>query len=296
MKEVSQPVIHTKDLVYGEAGEDRLVARCYVPNRPIGHGVVMVHGGAWTVNDRTTPWFVSESLARKGLTVLSLDFRCGPEHSHPAASCDVVAGMRYFRIQAGEFGINPNTIGLMGSSSGGHLALFSGLNSHRSDHQSTKVHVGGETFSETTKVSAAPAYLVALWPVSDPPYRYRFAKETGRTDLVRAHDGYFGSLESMEDASVQRSLRSGEASRPPPVLIVQPGNDANVPESMTLDLVNALQERDGEVSYKYMPGLPHAFAYSPSPDSERCCELIWYFAKDQVRRLDQSESITPRSR
>ncbi|GIT39844.1 MAG: hypothetical protein Ct9H300mP8_10400 [Gammaproteobacteria bacterium] len=34
----------------------------------------------------------------------------------------------------------------------------------------------------------------------------------------------------MQHASVQRVLMSGEATHVPPVMIVQPGEDANVPE------------------------------------------------------------------
>lgn len=243
----------------------------------------MVHGGAWTANDRTTPWYVSSSLARKGLTVLSLDFRCGPNFGHPSASADVVAGVRFLRYHAKEFDVDSGSIGLIGSSSGGHLVLFAGLNSHRADLQGTNICFGEGSFGAVLDVSASPAYIVALWPVSNPTYRYEFAQKEGREDLVRAHDGYFGSLQQMNDASVQRTLRSGEATDPPPVMVVQPGNDANVPEEMTLDLIQALQERDAEVTYRYMAQLPHAFAYQPSTEAERCCEYVWDFVRDQLQ-------------
>ena len=68
----------------------------------------------------------------------------------------------------------------------------------------------------------------------------------------------------MQNASVQRILRSNEATHVPPVMIVQPGEDANVPEAMTLDLVSSYQARNGSVQYRYLPDLPHAFAYQPS--------------------------------
>lgn len=283
MPERAQPNVKYEDVVFAEVQNQQLLARCYRSEHSIGHGIVMVHGGAWTVNDRTTPWFVSNSLARKGLTVLSLDFRCGPDFIHPSASADVVAGVRFLRLNAKEFGVRQESIGLIGSSSGGHLVLFAGLNSHREDHQGTRVRLDNRQFGEAREVSAKPAYIVALWPVSNPTYRYEFAQRQGRNELVRAHDGYFGSLLRMEDASVQRSLRSGEATNPPPVMVVQPGNDANVPEEMTLDLVQALQERNAEVTYRYMAGLPHAFTYQPSANAERCCDYIWEFLKDQLQ-------------
>ena len=288
MAEKTQPKVRYEDVVFAQAQDQQLLARCYRSELSIGHGIVMVHGGAWTANDRTTPWFVSESLARKGLTVLSLDFRCGPNFTHPSASCDVVAGVRFLRYHAKEFGVSSESIGLIGSSSGGHLALFAGLNSHREDHQMTQIRVEDTEFEDGRDISANPAYIVALWPVSDPEYRYLFAQSTGRDDLVRAHKGYFGSFEQMEDASVQRTLRSGEAIQPPPTMVVQPGNDANVPEELTMDLIQALQERNTEVTYRYMANLPHAFAYRPSSDAHRCCEYIWTFVRDQLKVSERS--------
>ena len=160
----TQPKVKHEDVVFAEAQDQKLLARCYRSEYSIGHGIVMVHGGAWTANDRTTPWFVSESLARKGLTVLSLDFRCGPNFTHPAASADVVAGIRFLRFHAKEFGVHAESVGLIGSSSGGHLVLFAGMNSQREDHQTTQICVDEERFEEVRDITASPAYIVALWP------------------------------------------------------------------------------------------------------------------------------------
>lgn len=242
----------------------------------------MVHGGAWTANDRTTPWVVCEALARKGLTVLSLDFRCGPDHRHPAASADIAAGMRFFKLHSDEFGIDANRIGIIGSSSGGHLVLYTGLLPDVPEHRTTAVKVDSTTFDSDSDESAEPAYIVALWPVSNPMYRYSYAKRVNRAELIAAHDGYFGSEAVMVEASVQRVLGEVVNLHPPPTLIVQPGEDSNVPEAMTLDLLRMLQSRDADLTYRYMPRLPHAFAYEPSPDSERCADYVWSFIREKL--------------
>jgi len=196
------------------------------------------------------------------MLVASLDFRCGPDFQHPTASADIAAGVRYLRVHANELEIDPDTLGLIGSSSGGHLVLLTALKPDVPEHTTTPI-LPRENEDEGF-CSAEVLYVVALWPVSDPPVRYRYAQESGRGELVAAHDGYFGSLDQMHHASVQRILRSNEATHVPPVMIVQPGEDANVPEAMTLDLVSSYQARNGSVQYRYLPGLPHAFAYQPS--------------------------------
>ena len=271
------PEVIWRDLSYANADGIDLLARCYTSEHSVGEGIVMVHGGAWTANDRTTPWVVCEALARKGLTVLSLDFRCGPNHQHPAASADIAAGIRFFKLHAGEFEINAERIGIIGSSSGGQLVLYTGLLPDIPEHQTTAVKIDAATIDRENRESARPAYIIALWPVSNPLYRYSYAKRVDRPELVAAHDGYFGTEAAMVEASVPRVLAEVADLQPPPTLVIQPGEDANVPESMTLDLLRMLQTRDAELTYRYMPGLPHAFAYEPSRHSERCTDYVWSF-------------------
>ncbi|HEY8539673.1 MAG TPA: prolyl oligopeptidase family serine peptidase, partial [Steroidobacteraceae bacterium] len=111
---------------------------------------------------------------------------------------------------------------------------------------------------------AAVRYVIALWPVSNPAYRYDYAQRVGRAELVRAHDAYFGTRERMEEASVPRILRAKQATHQPPLLVVQPGNDGNIPLEMTFDLMQAYQEAGGRVDYLFYPGEPHAFGHRPS--------------------------------
>src|SRR3989442_2179531 len=104
-----------------------LLARVYRPkNGPMQNlpALVDVHGGAWNANDRTVGAQHGRGLAACGLVVVSLDFRQGPDHQHPAASADVAAGVRWARANARELQIDAGRIGLTGHSSGGHLALL----------------------------------------------------------------------------------------------------------------------------------------------------------------------------
>lgn len=269
--------IFETDVPYAATHGIELLGRVYQSEKSNGHGIVMVHGGAWTANDRLTPHVMSRLLANRGLVVLSLDFRCGPTFQHPAASADIAAGIRYFRAHAAEYGINPDRIGLIGSSSGGHLVLYIALQPNALMHQTTPV-----VDCEQGSVDASVAYVIALWPVSNPLARFEFAIEVGRHELVRAHQGYFGSREAMHQASVQRVLRSREYTHLPPTFIVQPGEDTNVPQFMTNDLLSAFRGVGIEVEYLHMPGLPHAFAYEASADTDICEAAVWDFIRPRI--------------
>ena len=239
----------------------------------------MVHGGAWTANDRHTPAVLCQHLAAAGFTVFSLDFRDGRNGKHPCAVQDITAGIRYVRANAAALGVDAEKIGLIGSSSGGHLVLLSALQPDSAAHRGTRIYVGSE-IEDAADISATVRCVAALWPVSDPLVRFQYAQRVGRDELVAAHLRYYRNESHMRQASVQRVLRDGEAEALPPLLLVQPGDDANVPRPMTLDLVREYQQAGGALRYHFIPGQPHAFAYQDSPaTTQLAVELCGFFRR-----------------
>lgn len=62
-------------------------------------------------------------LASNGVSCFVLKYRLGSSgYRHPVMLNDAARAMRTVRARAGEWGIDPNRIGIMGSSAGGHLA------------------------------------------------------------------------------------------------------------------------------------------------------------------------------
>ena len=271
-------------LIYGRTCGVDLRAERYRPASASGNdaAVVMAHGGAWTSNNRHTPSVLCELLAAAGFAVLSLDFRDGRNGKHPCAVRDITAGIRYMCANASALGVDADRIGLIGSSSGGHLALLAATQPDIDAHRGTSVLVDG-ALTPAKDISAAVRCVAALWPVSDPLARFRYAQRSGREELVAAHQRYFENEAQMHAASVPRLLTAGEATHLPPLLIAQPGEDANVPRRMTLDLVDAYQEAGGALRYLFLPGLPHAFAYQASAATTRLAAELGAFFHTQIR-------------
>jgi acetyl esterase/lipase len=263
LSEIGSFKIVEDDFVYLTVDGIELRAHSYRPEKNgILPAVIDVHGGAWNFNDRMSGQNYNMALASSGIYVLAIDFRQGPEFQHPLGSRDVVSAVRYLRNNAQRLSIDTTQAGLIGSSSGGHLALLAGLKSSAEMHaeRSTKREEPAET---------GVNYVIALWPVSDPYYRYQYAKQVGRDQLVTAHDNYFTSEDAMKEASIQRVLDDGEASgKLPSVLIVEPGEDANVPREMTRELLQSLQNSGVKVDYLFYPGLPHAFGHGDSGSTD----------------------------
>ena len=274
----------TKDFVYAAADGVELMARIYRPktDQPV-HAVVDVHPGAWNHFDRMAGRLYDHALASSGILVMAIDFRQGPNHKHPAASCDVAAAVRYLKIHAQRLNIDA-AIGLIGSSSGGHLALLTGILPDAPMHQKTRVKMPDNTEDPVLSVSAQVLYVIALWPVSDPLYRYEYAKRSGREKLVVAHHGYFSSTEDMEKAAVAGIIKQGKHQCLPPILVVQPGKDDNIPVEMTFALITAYQDAGGSVDYAFYPGQPHAFGHRPSADTDDCIRLMGNFIQRQLAK------------
>jgi acetyl esterase/lipase len=232
--------------------------------------VIDVHGGAWNFGDRMAGQNYDKALASSGIYVLAIDFRQAPAFQHPLGSRDVVSAIRYLINHAEKLTIETENLGLIGSSSGGHLALLAGLKPNAQMHSAITEE---STLNEREKV--AVKYIIALWPVSDPHYRYHYAKKAGRDRLVTAHDNYFNNEDEMKDASIQRILNSGEATENlPPVMIVEPGEDLNIPREMTLELMKSFQNAGGKADHLFYPGMPHAFANRESANSASTDDLI----------------------
>jgi acetyl esterase len=273
------------DVQFALIEEKALLARVYHnPDTALGQAIVSVHGGAWSKNDRTTAHVLDRGLAQFGLTVFALDFRQGPEHKFPAATQDITAGIRFVRANAAKFGIDADRIGIVGSSSGGQSVLLTSLCCGAPMLEGTKIMDANGSAIDARGISAHVAYAAALWPVSNPMYRYHYAQQVGRDDLLDGHHAYFSSAAQMSQASIQRLLNEGETTAAPPLWIVQPGADDNVPQAMTLDLLHALQARGVEFEYMFYPNEPHAITREDTPSAARCIADATTFIARQLKR------------
>lgn len=267
--------------VWARHGDLALTARIHQP--PAGRegpfpALIDVHGGAWSTGDRNGGVLYDRALALAGFVVIAIDFRQGPDFRHPAASADVCAAVRWARLNAADLEIDAGRIGLIGSSSGGHLAMLAALRHDAVQHRGTPITDTADAAAAHDEISAAVNYVIALWPVSDPAARYRYARRARIEALMKGGEAYFGDEAAMWDASVPRIVTAGEASVLPPLLVVQPGEDSNIPQEMTFDLMRAWQARGGRLDYAYFPGMPHAFGHRPSEATSEMAAIITAFA------------------
>src|SRR3989475_4017776 len=115
-----------EDVIYAHAGGVPLRFDHSRPRKVGGAApaVVFVHGGAWMHGDPSQAAGNALHLARRGIATISLSYRLAPAHRFPAPLDDVRHGLRWVRAHAGELGIDPERLALLGLSAGAHLALL----------------------------------------------------------------------------------------------------------------------------------------------------------------------------
>lgn len=88
--------------------------------------VIIVHGGAWITGHYTMETPLAIALAKRGYVTMTVEHRLSREKKYPAQIHDLKASVRWLRANASRFGIDPNRIGAVGASSGGHLVTLLG--------------------------------------------------------------------------------------------------------------------------------------------------------------------------
>jgi acetyl esterase/lipase len=92
------------------------------PEKANGFSVIIFPGGGYTQLAPHEGVTVGEWLAEAGFTAFVLAYRRGPDNPYPVPLLDGYRAVRFIRHHASEWGLNPQGIGVLGFSAGGHLA------------------------------------------------------------------------------------------------------------------------------------------------------------------------------
>ena len=115
-----------RDVTYARYGDRTLEMDIY---RPKGEwsalpAVVCIHGGGWAKGDRTSHAKIAQALAPRGYVAATISYRLSGEAPFPAQIYDCKAAVRFLRANSKTYGINPDQIGAIGLSAGGHLTAL----------------------------------------------------------------------------------------------------------------------------------------------------------------------------
>ncbi|MBM3224905.1 MAG: alpha/beta hydrolase [Candidatus Tectomicrobia bacterium] len=268
--------VRVYDVTYRDDQDGPLLARIYQPQ---GAGpfpaLLDIHGGAWSRGSYLDNARMDQELAASGLVVAALTCRQAPRYPYPSQVLDTNYGTRWFKAHAHDFHADPQTLGAMGTSSGGHTLMLSALRPHDPRYSALPL-------PECPDVDATLRYVLAAWPILDAHARYLFAQAHSRVPLVEATEAYFGTQEVIQREHPQGVLERGEALEMPPTLIIQGTADESVPLSVAQRFATSYRALGGAVELELFPAMPHGFARDPGPESTRAMTLMQAFIARQL--------------
>ncbi|HEX2738220.1 MAG TPA: alpha/beta hydrolase, partial [Acidimicrobiia bacterium] len=126
----------TRDITYGAHGGTPLTLDVYSPSgHKTGAGtadllpaIVVIHGGAWTQGDKRDVSESARGFAEAKFVAVAINYSIPPPGQRfPAELDDSQAAVRWVQQHAQDLGIDPNRVGVEGSSAGGNLAMMIGV-------------------------------------------------------------------------------------------------------------------------------------------------------------------------
>lgn len=185
-------------------------------DKAVGAAVVICPGGGYGATMMSYEGHeVAEWFSTFGVTGVVLKYRVGQHGGHPRPLNDVQRAIRYVRANAKKLGVDPDRIGVMGFSAGGHLAA-SAATLYKDGNKESDDPLG--------RVSTRPNFAVLAYPVitmTDP----------------HTHAGSRRNLlgEKPDDASVKAmSLETRVTKNTPPVFLFHTTTDNVVPVENSL--------------------------------------------------------------
>jgi acetyl esterase/lipase len=154
-------IVSHAGIAYANHDGVELLGDLYLPKgAKAAPALVAVHGGGWVQGARSAYQYWGPYLAARGTAVFAISYRLTTKTKmFPEAVQDVLAGVQFVRGKASEFGVDPQRIGLLGASAGGHLAALAAL--------SGKKFLGGYPRDAFASISTEVKALVGVYGVYD---------------------------------------------------------------------------------------------------------------------------------
>jgi acetyl esterase/lipase len=131
-RQASAPIVTRTDVIYGRVEGSALLANVAYPDGPGPRPAVLsVHGGRWRAGNRTDASSIKVAQwAEYGFFAMSIDYRLVGGSPAPAPYLDMRCAIRWIHAHAGDYGIAPERVYLIGQSAGGQLVSLAATLGH----------------------------------------------------------------------------------------------------------------------------------------------------------------------
>lgn len=233
----------TKDNVTRISKISQPTLSVFKPSKPNGKAVIICPGGGYSIlafdKEGTR---VAEELNRWGVTAFVLKNRLPDDSINIDKSLaplqDAQQAIRYVRQQAKSLGIQPNKIGIMGFSAGGHLA------STAATHFDFKADA-----ANTDTISVRPDFAILIYPVIS--FDSSITHKGSRNNLVGPRPEKEKEMFFSNDTQVTATT--------PPSFLVHASDDGAVPVENSIRYYKACVKNKVPVEMHLYPKGGHGF-------------------------------------
>jgi acetyl esterase/lipase len=254
------------DVVFGTGGGRELRCDIYTPPGDPTRApcVILVHGGAWRIGDRSQLRGYGILLGRIGYVCVAPEYRLTPESPWPAQIHDVNAAIRWVRANDERLGIDADRIAIEGNSAGAHLALLAAGTPDLEEFQGE----GGNAGVSTRVAAAIGIYSPTLFSHG--------VRQGGAVPIA--------ALSEAADAEVARLASPVSHVTPdfPPTMLIHGTDDTTVPPKASLLMYEALVDAHVPVELHMYAQQPHAFDASPAFGRQCAAEMHLFLDRYMV--------------
>lgn len=236
---ISQEIVVETDREFATFDDVKLTLNVYRPQREDKYPtVIMIYGGAWRSGNPDNNQVFSRYLAKRGYTVISIDYRHAPKYTFPVQLNDIQLALSYIHNHADSLGVDLERVAIMGRSAGGHLATLTTLQPGAIAFKALINYYGPINLTE--------AYLNP--PIPDP------------IDTREVLKDFLGGTPETKPELYQQASPISYTDIPfLPTLLVYPSQDHLVQAKYGRDLYEKLKAKGNQVVFLDIPWAEHAF-------------------------------------
>lgn len=254
----------TPDLIYGRKDGMALTLDVVQPAKANGAGILWIQSGGWY-----SRWVEPAQIAKasqgfldKGYTMFIVRHGSAPKYAIPDAVDDVRLAVRFVRHKARDFGVDPERLGVMGGSAGGHLALVLATTADEGN-----ANAKDPVLKQTNRVACVavlfPPTDISTW-VDNPP------------EIIKKIPSLHPPLKFDAKLAPQLSPALKATEKAAPSLMIHGDKDELVPISHSQKMVEVLEKLKVPCKLVTVKGAAHGF--SPKQNVEIIFPemLKWY--------------------
>lgn len=273
------------ETIYGRKDGMALTMTVLTPKKKVnGKAIIYVLSGNWISSERMLDAFSERTglYIDAGYTLFGVMVGCQPRYAIPDEIEDLKRAVRFVRYHAADYKIDPDRIGITGSSSGGHLSLMIAT----SDNV-----VNPKSKDPVDKVSSRVQAAAVFYPPTD---FLNYGKANTFSQVSQAGLAFMGlagafdfkvfsdstrtyvsitDMEKKREIAKEISPITHVSSDDPPVLIIHGNKDFVVPMQQSESIIARFKEMKVPCHFIMREGGAHGW---PNRDVEEKNFIDWF--------------------